>query len=87
MSALPPKPDIDRCHRDVRFGPKADIGCFAAVATMDVAAGAVAIGACLRRCLEGIRSNDGLLYDLQVLRVLLEALPALFAKQKNRWFS
>jgi hypothetical protein len=45
MSALPPKADIRADDQDVCFGPKADIGCFAAVATMDVAAGAVAIGA------------------------------------------
>jgi hypothetical protein len=45
MSALPPKANIRQRDLDVCFVPIADIRCFAAVATMDVAAGAVAIGA------------------------------------------
>jgi hypothetical protein len=44
MSAIHPKADMVQHRCDVRFVPE-DIGCFAAVATMDVAAGAVAIGA------------------------------------------
>jgi hypothetical protein len=45
--------------------------CFATVATMDVAAGAVAIGAWTGYLPDIRRRHDGLLlYDLQVLRVL-----------------
>jgi hypothetical protein len=40
-----PKADIDERDCHVRFVPIADIGCFALVATMDVAAGPVTIGA------------------------------------------
>ena len=31
MSALPPKADIDECDGDVRFVPKADMSCTAAI--------------------------------------------------------
>jgi len=36
MSALPPKADMCGATRDVRFGPKADIGCLFAYLIGDV---------------------------------------------------